>query len=126
MSGWSTITVEANSADEANEIADALDEEDDRDREAWTNEDEVRGLYWGYGTGPIALGVLKDHTDKWSDAIIMECNDTSDSGEGTYYTADGTTQGVEKVTHENGYEGARGHDAAGKLRDEAGFRPYMR
>lgn len=128
MSGWATVTARARSPEEADELRDAfteITERDDDARIANGDEAQVRVLDWGYGSGE-SVRVLKENADLWLDAIVMECNDTSDSGSGVYYTSDGTRRGVEKEASASGYEGARGHDAAGELRGKAGFRPYMR
>lgn len=128
MSGWATVTAKANSPEEAEELREALAAICERDDDAWVargDETEVRALDWGYGSGE-STSVLKRNAGLWSEAIVMEANDTSDSGSGAYYTSDGTKRGVEKEATASGYEGARGHDAAGELRGKAGFRPYMR
>jgi hypothetical protein len=128
MSGWATVTAKANSPEEAEALREAFTEITERDNDARIaagDETEVRVLDWGYGSG-ASVSVLKDNAGLWSRAIVMECNDTSDSGSGTYYESDGTKRGVEKEATASGYEGARGHDAAGELRGKAGFRPYMR
>lgn len=126
MSGWATVTAKANSPEEAEELREALAgvcEREDDARIAAGDETEVRALDWGYGSGE-STRVLKRNAHLWSRAIVMECNDTSDSGSGSYYESDGSS--ATKEASASGYEGARGHDAAGELRGEAGFRPYMR
>jgi len=126
MSGWATVTAKANSPEEAEALREAFTEITERDNDARIaagDETEVRVLDWGYGSG-ASTGVLKDNAGLWSRAIVMECNDTSDSGSGSYYESDGSS--VTKEASASGYEGARGHDAAGELRGKAGFRPYMR
>lgn len=126
MSGWATVTAKANSPEEAEALREAFTEITERDNDARIaagDETEVRVLDWGYGSG-ASTRVLKDNAGLWSRAIVMECNDTSDSGSGVYYESDGSS--VEEKASASGYEGARGHDAAGELRGEAGFRPYMR
>jgi len=48
--------------------------------------------------------------------LIINANDTSDSGSGRLYALrDGT---LEIVEEEQGYEGARGHDVTGYFREE--------
>lgn len=126
MSGWSTTTVKANDEDSAEQLRDALEDagDDNYDRADIRDGTRVEALVWGYGGNTIALGVLRDHPDLWDEAIVMSCNDTSDSGSGSYYTSDGSS--VEQEASASGYEGARGRDAAGELRGKAGFRPFMR
>jgi len=122
MSGWSTITVICHSEEDAEEMRDALAAVCERDDDARVYDERVEALDWGYGG--TDMSVLKNNADLWTDAIVMQCNDTSDSGSGSYYESDGSS--VTKEASASGYEGARGHDAAGELRGKAGFRPYMR
>jgi hypothetical protein len=128
MSGWATVTVKANSSEDAEELREAFSEITKKDRDARIcdlEDAEVEVLDWGYGSSE-SVSVLKQNAGLWSEAIVMECNDTSDSGSGSYYTSDGTRRGVSEEATASGYEGARGHDAAGELRGKAGFSPYMR
>lgn len=122
MSGWTTITVEANSEQDAEELADHLRPICEFDDDVRISDTEIRGLSWGHDTH--APTILKEYPTLWSEAVVMDCNDTSDSGSGMLYRSDGTS--VEKVDHEHGVEGARGHDAAMSLATEYIDRPYMR
>jgi hypothetical protein len=128
MSGWATVTAKANSPEEAEELRDAFTEITERDDDARisnSDPEEVHILDWGYGSSE-SKRVLTENADLWLEAVVMECNDTTDSGSGRVYESDGTRRGVEKVDSAGGYEGARGHDAAGKLSTTMIGHPYMR
>lgn len=126
MSGWATITVETDEEDSAEELAKALGDAQDghANRVDVRNGTRVEALVGGYDGNSIALGVLKDNAGLWDEAVVMSCNDTSDSGSGSVYESDGTS--VEKTDSASGVEGARGHDAAQALATTEIGRPYMR
>jgi len=125
MSGWTTVTVDASSEQDAEELReafnDAADDEYDGARDG--SGTKVEALMWGYGSG-ATMRTLKENTDLWERAVVMECNDTSDSGSGTAYVAEGGT--VSSVDSASGVERARGHDAADDLMYHIEGRVYMR
>jgi len=85
MSGWTTVTAQCKDESDAKELREEFESITERDRDAKQTKTEVRALDWGYGSSET-ISVLRENTDLWSDAIVMECNDTSGSGSGTYYT----------------------------------------
>jgi hypothetical protein len=125
MSGWTTVTVDANSEQDAEELReafnDAADDKYDGARDGTGT--KVEALMWGYGSG-ATMRTLKDNADLWDTAVVMECNDTSDSGSGTAYQSDGFS--VETMDSASGAERARGHDAASDLRQYVSGHVYMR
>jgi hypothetical protein len=125
MSGWTTVTVDANSEKDAERLREAFNDaaNDEYDGARDGSGTKVEALMWGYGSG-VTKRVLKDHTHLWDTAVVMECNDTSDSGSGTAYQSDGSS--VEAMDSASGAERARGHDAASDLRRYVSGHVYMR
>jgi hypothetical protein len=125
MSGWTTVTVDANSEKDAERLREAFNNaaNDEYDGARDGSGAKVEALMWGYGSG-VTKRVLKDHTHLWDTAVVMECNDTSDSGSGTAYQSDGSS--VEAMDSASGAERARGHDAASDLRRYVSGHVYMR
>lgn len=125
MSGWTTFTVDAVDEQSADELRDAFEAGISAPSDATFGGDgaSVRGLSWGYGDAQT-MNVLKETTDLWERAVVMECNDTSDSGDGTAYeSSDGS---VERLDSAHGVESARGHDAADELNEYVSEHVYMR
>jgi len=125
MSGWTTITVDANSEEDAKELREAFNEAANNEYDGARDGDGacVEALMWGYGSG-VTKRVLKNHTHLWDTAVVMECNDTTDSGSGTAYTSSGSS--METLDSASGAERARGHDAASDLRRHVSGHVYMR
>jgi len=119
MTGWTIATVEGVDADSP--LLDTAEAQFDRVTE-W--DDQIEIMTWGYGQHTAVLSALESHSDEWTDAVLMDCNDTSDSGEGTAYQSDdGVVSSIDK-TH--GATGAMGRDAAQNLRHTLSGRVRMR
>lgn len=125
MSGWTTVTVDATSEQNAERLREAFEDAatDEYDGTKERDDETVHALMWGYGSG-ITTRVLKNNSHLWESAVVMECNDTSDSGSGTAYVSEGGT--VSEVDHATGAEMARGHDAADDLKHNVSGHVYMR
>jgi len=119
MTGWTIATVEG--VDSDSHLLDAAEARFDRVTE-W--DDQIEIMAWGYGQHTAVLSALESHSDEWTDAVLMDCNDTSDSGNGTaYISGDGSVQSTDK-TH--GATGAMGRDAAQNLGDTLSGNVRMR
>jgi|APHM01.1.fsa_nt_gi hypothetical protein len=125
MSGWTTVTVDARDETAAEQLREAFDTaaSDEYDGSRGDEGATVEALMWGYGSG-TTMSVLKDNADLWDSAVVMNCNDTSDSGSGTAYVSEGGT--VSSVDSASGAERAMGHDAADRLQHHVSSRIYMR
>lgn len=116
MSGWCTTTVDAVDEQAADQLREAFDKYQDspgtgaRD----DSDDTVRALIWGYDGDHSARTVLRHNPDLWECAVVMRCNDTTDSGSGSAYES--TDSGMEELDYASGAEGAMGRDAADNLR----------
>lgn len=117
MSGWQTFTVDAVDEESAEELASTfnVEYEGSMDGDARVSDEQVRGIEWGYHGGAMVMhDLLKRRTDLWQNAVLMDCNDTSDSGSGKAYSAEGGS--MEQVDSAHGVEGARGRDASHELK----------
>jgi len=125
MSGWTTITVDANSEEDAEQLREAFNNaaDDEYNGARDGTGEKVEALMWGYGSG-ATMQTLRDNADLWERAVVMNCNDTSDSGSGTAYVSEGGT--VSSVDSASGVERARGHDAADDLMYHIEGHVYMR
>lgn len=129
MSGWTTITAKAQDGKEDELLTAFEDAADDHggehDGRATEGRDGIVTLYLhGYSNHGKAKKILKQHTDKWGKASVIDANDTSDSGEGTAYESDGSS--IKALDSAAGHEGAMAHDVAGELRGALGFKPRVR
>jgi len=125
MSGWTTITVDANSEEDAEALREAFNEaaNTDYDGAHYGDGTRVEALMWGYGSGTTQR-VLNERSHLWETAVVVECNDTSNSGSGTAYESDGSTKEV--LDSSSGAEGARGRDVASDLRRYVSGNVYIR
>jgi len=125
MSGWTTVTVETEHVQDAEKLREAFNSatEDEYDGARDDDGERVEALIWGYGSA-TTMRVLTCNAHLWDTAIVMECNDTSDSGSGTVYVSEGGS--TSSIDSASGVERARGHDAADQLKHHIDGRVYMR
>lgn len=113
MSGWKTATLETDTDD----LEEAIETVADRHENVTKISDDTIGM-GGYGAviDTRVDEIIDESEAETGRVLIINANDTSDSGTGRLYEL--TEDGLELVEEEHGYEGARGHDVTGYFREE--------
>ena len=126
MSGWSTTTVELRKTRTAEAFLEELEEKvlGERDYAGVESERVVVVCRWGYEMMETLPQWLEERTEWWGQAVVINANDTTDSGEGHLHKT--KKSDVIKVETKDGYEGAAAHDVAGYFDEKLGFRPRVR
>jgi hypothetical protein len=126
MSGWTAITMHP-PADLSSEAEDTANEQIEAQMNDYYGDDAD-----GYADRTAQLPRSCDHRKYVEDAfdnvpsagrcVIISANDTSDSGYGhAYEMRDGSCVEIAEMY---GYEGARGEDVRGYIKEETGLRGY--
>jgi len=113
MSGWKTATLELDTDD----LEEAVDTVAERHENVKKLSHDTIGM-GGYDAGIRRRvdEIIEESEADTGRVLIINANDTSDSGSGILYALrDGR---LEIVEEEHGYEGARGHDVTGFFREE--------
>jgi len=113
MSGWKTATLELDT-DDLEEAVDTVAERHENVK--LIEEDTIAMAGYDAGIRRRVDEIIEESETDTGRVLIINANDTSDSGSGRLYALrDGT---LEIVEEEQGYEGARGHDVTGYFREE--------
>jgi hypothetical protein len=121
MSGWTAVTLHA-SDEETNERIDRELREAYNGGTVWTAEgyaDRTVQVERGANHQTTAE-ILAEEFPEVEDIVVVSANDTSDSGFGTVFNVENGA--VTKVDSKEGYEGAKGRDVTGYIRDEHGLK----
>lgn len=79
---------------------------------------------WGYDRMDTLPQWLKERTEWWGRAVVINANDTTDKGTGHLHKT--KKNDVIHVETKEGHEGAVAHDVAGYFDEKLGFRPVVR
>lgn len=112
MSGWATAHIETQHPEKLKE---AIENEYNSNQARTTRNGDVEAYSPGYEGNLVIKEAMKEVGYK--EAVILEANDTTDSGKATVF------KNGEKIDEFEGYEGARGADAAGMANNEYNLRP---
>lgn len=115
MSGWATATINFNREVEESKIKEQIA---DKVAGGQIFSRRKEGTYldytiWGYDGAGKAREIAKQVAEDGDEVVIIEANDTSDSGRGVLYEMNGGE--LEKVDEWGGYEGAKGRDVVGYM-----------
>lgn len=132
MTGWTALTLHFKNGDaEGNtDKVEALFSHDD-DKIYYSDEDLIKVLLSGYGRHKEAVKIITEcREDLKEHQIIIDANDTTDSGDGTVYKVYefGSNRKIDVYPTEivNGEQPERGFDVAEEIQNqlELDFVPY--
>jgi len=129
MSGWKTATIK--NREKTDKINQTINDKDRNDEEVKKLSDNAIGMrgYEAEIEDKIAE-ILQDAEVENGQVLIIEANDTTDSGHGTLFDIkelkeNGSAE-LTQIDSKNGYEGAMAKDVTGYFRDEHGISGFSR
>lgn len=126
MSGWKTATIKTEDTDNLNM---EINNRDQKQKDFTKLSDNAFRLY-GYEAeiqDEIAE-ILHEAEINKGQVLVIEANDTTDSGQGTLYSIEELKENqsvkMTQIDSESGYEGARASDVTGYFREEHHINGY--
>jgi len=131
MSGWKTATINAKADEHNQNLNKAINEKvEDAENVKKLSDDSIgMGGYEADIKSEVGDLLKEIETEKGDKVLIIEANDTTDSGDGVLYEVEHTENEeikLEQVDVESGYEGAMARDVTGYFRENYNISGFSR